>query len=125
MLHTVSTLASICEDALDSAKVEQYDLKPLNRQLINEEYFNRISMNNDKNFDSCLLDCPTANFKQLFRLSHLNVLDPSRTLLWFNLLRQDKTRHQHRFQQAVERYPEDVRYVPFRKNNKHTVNCVT
>jgi len=111
MLSTITTLTSICEDACDSAKIEKNDLKPFNRQFLNEEYLNRISPNNDENFDNSLLSCPTTNFKQLFRFSHLNVSHSSRSSLWFNLLRQDHIRHQHKFQQAVERYPEDIRYV--------------
>jgi hypothetical protein len=111
MLHTIATLSSICEDACDSVKIEQYDLKPFNRQFINEEYLNRNLVNNDGNFDNSLLNCPTTNFKQLFRFSHLNVSHSSRSLLWYNLLRQDHIRHQHKFQQAIERYPEDIRYV--------------
>lgn len=111
MLHTVATLISICEDVCDSVKTEQFNLKPFNRQLINEEYLNRNSNNNDGNFDNSLLYCPTTNYKQLFRFSHLNVSHLSRSSLWYNLLRQDHTRHQHKFQQAVERYPEDIRYV--------------
>jgi hypothetical protein len=117
MLPTISTLTNICEDAFDSVKIEQYDLKPLNRQLINEEYLNKISVNTDVNFDNSLLYCPTTNLKQLFRFSHLNVSHSSRSSLWFNLLHQDHIRHQHKFQQAVERYPDDIRYVSFIKRN--------
>jgi hypothetical protein len=115
MLHTVSTLVSICEDTFISTNVEQNDLKPFNRYLINEEYLNKLPLTNDTNFDNSLLYCPTTNLKQLFRSSHLNVSHPSRALLWINLLRLDQTHHQHKFQQAVERYPEDIRYVSFTK----------
>jgi hypothetical protein len=117
MLHTVATLTSICEDACDSATIQQNDLKPFNRQLLNEEYLNRSSINNDGDFDNSLVYCPTTNFKQLFRFSHLNVSHSSRSSLWHNLLRQDHIRHQHKFQQAVERYPEDIRYVSSIKIN--------
>jgi hypothetical protein len=117
MLHSVTTLTGICEDAHVSANIEQYDLKPFNRQFINEEYLNKLPLNNDINFDNSLLSCSTTNLKQLFRLSHLNVSHPSRASLWFNLLRQDQTRHHHKFQQAVERYPEDIRYVSLIKRS--------
>ena len=109
MLPTVPTLTSICEDALMSAKIEKHDLKPMNCQLINEEYINKTSSNGDQNFDTSALYCPTANLKNLFRISHLNVSHPSRASLWFYLLRQDQARSRNKFQQAVERYPEDVR----------------
>ncbi|CAF4323513.1 unnamed protein product [Rotaria sp. Silwood2] len=117
MHHTLTALTSICEDAFNSANIGQYDLKPFNRQLINEEYLNKILMNNDEHIDNSSLYCPTTNFKQLFRLSHLHVAHPSRTSLWFHLLRQDRTRHQHKFQQAVERYPEDIRNMFGRRND--------
>ncbi|CAF4716664.1 unnamed protein product, partial [Rotaria sp. Silwood1] len=117
MHPTFPTLTSICEDTLNSANIENYELKPFNRQLINEEYLNKISINNDENVDLSALYCPTTNYKQLFRLSHLHVAHPSRSSLWFHLLRQDKTRHQHKFQQAVERYPEDIRNMFGRRND--------
>ncbi len=116
MLPTLTTLTSICEDACESVEITQDDLKPFNRQLINEEYLNKISVNTDGNFDDELLYCPTTNLKQLFRISHLNVSHASRSSLWFNLLRQDHVRHQHKFQQIVEHYPEDIRYVSSLKN---------
>jgi hypothetical protein len=108
MLPTVTTLTSICEDAINSTKIEQYDLKPFNKQLINEEYLNRIPTNSDDNCENASVYCPSSNLKQLFRISPLSVSHASRASLWFNLLRQDQTRNQHKFQQAVERYPEDI-----------------
>ncbi|CAF0949458.1 unnamed protein product [Adineta ricciae] len=117
MLPTVPTLTSICEDALISAKIEKHDLKPMNCQLINEEYLNRTSSNCDQTFDTSALYCPTANLKNLFRISHLNVSHPSRASLWFHLLRQDQARNRNKFQQAVERYPEDVRNMFGRRND--------
>ncbi|CAF4030030.1 unnamed protein product, partial [Adineta steineri] len=116
MLPRISTLTSIGEDALLSAEVEQDDLKPFNRQFINEEYLNKYSIEHDENFDKSLLNCSTTNLKQLFRLSHLSISHLSRASLWYNLLRQNQTRPQHRFQQIVERYPEDVRHMFGRRN---------
>jgi hypothetical protein len=109
----MATLTSICADACNSIQTEQYELKPLNRQFLDEDFLNRHSEANEGNFDNSLLYCPTTNFKQLFRCSHLNISHLSRSSLWFNLLHQDHIRHQHKFQQAVERYPEDIRYVVF------------
>lgn len=122
MLPSVATLTSICEDVCDSIKIEQNDLKPFNRQLINEEYLNLNHINTDGNFTNSSLYCPTTNLKQLFRFSHLNVSHTLRSSLWYNLLRQDHVRHQHKFQQAVERYPEEKekkkKNVKEKKENK-------
>lgn len=106
---TLSTLTSICEDAANSVNISQHDLKPFNRQLIHEEYLNKICNNNEENSNNSSFYCPSANLKQLFRVSHLSLSHSARSSLWFNIIRQDKTRHPHRFQQAVERYPEDIR----------------
>ncbi|UJR37001.1 hypothetical protein I4U23_029709 [Adineta vaga] len=117
MLPTVATLTNICEDALLSAKIDQIDLKPFNRQFINEEYLNRTSTNCDDNIDTSSLFSPTTNYKHFFRISHIHVSHPSRASLWFNLLRQDQANHRHKFQQAVERYPEDIRNMFGRRND--------
>ena len=109
MIPTMTTLTSICEDACNSAQIEHCESKPLNRQYLTEEFLNRHSEVNEGNFDNSLLYCPTTNFKQLFRCSHLNISHTSRSSLWFNLLHQDHIRNHHKFQQAVERYPEDIR----------------
>ncbi len=122
MLPSVSTLTSICEDGLLSGTVEQHDLKPFNPELINEEYLNRISFLNDENIDNSSLYSSSTNYKHLFRLSHMNVSHPARSSLWLNLLRQDQTRHQHKLQQALERYPEDIRYVSFTIKCTQTLN---
>ncbi len=117
----MTTLASVCEDACSSVKIEQHELKPFNRQLITEENLNKVSGNHDEHFDHSLLHCSTTNFKQLFRFSHLNVAHSSRASLWFKLLRHDHLRHQHKFQQAVERYPEDIRYDFFSSKNMYRI----
>ena len=105
MLSSIATLASINEDVANSAQVHPSDLRPYNRQLISEEHFNRI--HSDSN-DGLTIPSPN-HVKQFFRSSHLHAWHPARASLWYNLLRQDHTRHQYRFQQAVERYPEDIR----------------
>jgi hypothetical protein len=107
MHPSITTLTSICEDTLNLINIEQIDLKPFNQQLINEEYLNKISINIDENCENLL----TTNFKQLFRTKHLNVSHPLRSSLWFNLLHRDQIGKQYKFQQAVERYPEDIRYI--------------
>jgi hypothetical protein len=108
MHPAITTLASICEDTLNSTNTEQTELKPFNRQLINDEYLNKIPINFDENIS---LDYSTANLKQVFRSTHLHVADPLRSSLWFNILHQDQNSKQYKFQQAVERYPEDIWYV--------------
>jgi hypothetical protein len=110
MLSTVTTLTSICEDVCHSVQIKQHDLKPYNRQLLNDDYVNKLSNINDESIhSSSLLFTSTANFKHLFRSSHVHASHVSRASLWYHLLRHDHTHHQHRFQQAVERYPEDIR----------------
>lgn len=120
MLPHLNTLTSICEDTLNSADVDQNDLRPLNQLLINEEYLNKIPAQNDDQWDHSSLYNPTTNYKQFFRFSHLNVSHPARSSLWLNLLRQDKTHHQHKFQQAIERYPQDIRYVSIKTKRMRT-----
>ena len=108
MLPTIATLASITEDVANSADVHPSDLRPYNRQLISEEHFNRN--HSDSNDGLTIPSFLSPNhLKQFFRSSHLHAWHPARASLWYNLLRQDQTRHQYRFQQAVERYPEDIR----------------
>lgn len=115
MLSSVTTASSLCDDVLNSATIRKNDLKPFNRDLISEDYVNRASNNHfdDKQFEFLII---TANsfdwsnsFKQFLRFQHPHVSHPSRSSLWYNLLRRDSTRNQHKFQQAVERYPEDIR----------------
>jgi hypothetical protein len=111
LMHSaLTTLTSICEDTLNSINNEQIDLKPFNQQFINEEYLNKISINIDENLSSY---SSTTNFKQLFRTTHLHVSHSLRSSLWFNLLHRDQIGKQYKFQQPVERYPEDIRYVIF------------
>ncbi|CAF4062722.1 unnamed protein product [Rotaria magnacalcarata] len=117
MHPTLSTLTSICEDAANSVNVLQHDLKPFNRLLLTDDYLNKISVNNDDHSTNSSLFCPSANIKQLFRSSHLSASHPSRASLWFNLIRQDKSRHSHKFQQAIDRYPEDIRNMFGRRND--------
>lgn len=62
MLPTMTTLASVCEDACSSVKIEQHELKPFNRQLITEENLNKVSGNHDEHFDHSLLHCSTTFF---------------------------------------------------------------
>ena len=117
MLPSVVTLASICEDACHSGQMEQYDIKPLNRQFVQEDFYNRHTQNNDGLSEQSLFENSTVNFKQFFRSSHFDLAHPSRTSLWFNLLHQDHIRNQHKFQQVIERYPEDVRNMFGRRND--------
>ncbi len=102
----LTTLISICEDTLNSINSEPIDLKPFNRQLIIEDYLNKLSIDTDENVS---LNSPTINFKQFFRTTHLHVSHPLRSSLWFHLLHRDQIRQQYKFQQAIERYPEDIR----------------
>lgn len=105
----LTTLTSICEDTLNLINNEKIDLKPFNRQLITEEFLNKLSLEdieeNSKDFST------TTNYKQLFRTKHLNVSHPLRSSLWFNILHRDQINKQYKFQQAVERYPEDILLV--------------
>ncbi|CAF3441648.1 unnamed protein product [Rotaria socialis] len=117
MHPTLSTLTSICEDAANSVNISQHDLKPFNQLLLTDDYLNKISVNNDEHSNNSALFCPSANIKQLFRLSHLSASHPSRASLWFNLIRQDKSRHSHKFQQAIDRYPDDIRNMFGRRND--------
>ena len=106
MLPSLVTLTSICEDACHAIQMEQEEIQPLNRQFLQEDFLNRMSEIHEGN---SFLTPSTTNFKQLFRSSHLNISHLSRSSLWFNLLHQDHIRYQHKFQQAAERYPEDIR----------------
>lgn len=109
MLHTAATLTNICEDTVQSVKIERCELKPFNRVFINDEYLTRVSSEYD---DSCEHDaplCPNTNLKYQFRMSHWSVSHPCRASLWYRLLRQEHVHHRHKFQQAVERYPDDIR----------------
>ena len=110
MLPSVTTLTSICEHTETSFKVEQDDLKPFNWHLISEDYLKKLLSTSNGTIDpSAPGYCPSTNYKQLFRLSHLHASHPSRASLWYHILRQDHTRQQHKFQQAIERYPDDIR----------------
>ncbi|CAF1202554.1 unnamed protein product [Adineta steineri] len=106
----ITTLTSICEDTLNSTIFEKTELKPFNKQLINEEYLNKIPVNFDENVS-------LLNLKQLFRTTHLHIAHPLRSSLWINLLRQDQKYQQYKFQQAIERYPEDIRNMFGRRND--------
>lgn len=115
MLPSVATLTSICEDACHSGQMEEYEVKPLNRQFVQEEFYQRMMDIHGGNTEQSILT--TTNVKQLFRSSHLHVIHPSRTSLWYKLLHQDHLRNQHKFQQAIERYPEDIRNMFGRRND--------
>lgn len=108
MLNTIATLSSINEDVSNSADVQLAGLRPYNRQLISEEHFNRIHSDSNDGLTIPPFSSPNQ-LKNFFRLSHLHASHSARSSLWYNLLRHDQTRHQYRFQQAVERYPEDIR----------------
>mgnify|MGYP006904170799 CR=1 FL=1 len=110
MRSNLSTLTNISEDDCQSVRMDRNELKPLNRQLVNEDYINKISkFTNEEPFNDSLLYSQTTNFKQLFRYSHLNIFHKYRSLLWYNLMHHNQLRQQHQFQQAIERYPDDVR----------------
>ena len=74
MRSNLSTLTNISEDDCQSVRMDRNELKPLNRQLVNEDYINKISkFTNEEPFNDSLLYSQTTNFKQLFRYSHLNI----------------------------------------------------
>lgn len=117
MLPSVVTLASICEDACHSGQMEEYDVRPMNRQFVQEDFYNRVMHSYENLSEQSQFEHSTTNFKQFFRSSHYHIAHPSRTSLWYNLLHQDHIRNQHKFQQAIERYPEDIRNMFGRRND--------
>ena len=118
MFPSVATLTSICEDARHSGQMDEYEVKPLNRQFVQEEFYQRVTEIHGGNAGQTAFHSnTTTNFKQLFRSSHLHIAHRSRTSLWFNLLHQDHLRNQYKYQQAIERYPEDIRNMFGRRND--------
>ena len=109
----LSTVTSIFDDTLNSTTIESTDLKPFNRALINDKYLDKLSTyidNNDENISLCY---STTSLKQFFRTKHLHVAHPLRSSLWYNLLHRNKINQEYKFQRAIERYPEDIRYPMF------------
>ncbi|CAF0876348.1 unnamed protein product [Adineta ricciae] len=111
MHPALTTLTSICEDTQNTVDVERTELKPFNRQLLNEEFLNKfLSIHFEDNVT-------LTNLKQFFRTTHLHIAHPLRSSLWFDILHQEQKYKQYKFQQAVERYPEDIRNIFGRRND--------
>jgi len=99
--------SSLYEDTLNSIHSEKIALTPLNSQLIDEKYLSKL--NDETNHDDIVeTNLSTINFKQFFRSKHLSIEHRFRSSLWLNLIQRDLIHKQYKFQQAIERYPEDI-----------------
>lgn len=123
-------MPSLYEDTLNSINNEKIVLKPLNSQLIDEKYLSNtnentnhdeIIENNDNNNNMS-----TIHFKQFFRTKHLSIEHRFRSSLWLNLIQHDLINKEYKFQQAVERYPEDILNMFGRRNDitVHLPSCI-